>query len=160
MKEFSRSAAGHKAPRARDLRTTRALLKTVEYLLSDVVNDKRKPFNVVYDFIFDRLRAVRQEIVMQNLDEKVTIELMEPMCMFLAYSLYRLIEEHISVFDPKICRQHLQECLKKVLSCYDSLGPDAINVANREIIESVYLMFNLGDTDAVKRALFLPDFIK
>lgn len=89
MKEFSRSAAGHKAPRSRDLRTPRALLKTVEYLLTDIVNDDRKPFNVVYDFIFDRLRAVRQEIVMQNLSEGITINLMEPMCMFLAFSLYR-----------------------------------------------------------------------
>lgn len=89
VKEFSRSAAGHKAPRAKELRTPRALLKTVEYLLSEVINDKRKPYNVVYDFIFDRLRAVRQEIVMQNLSEATTVELMEPICMFLTLSLYR-----------------------------------------------------------------------
>lgn len=71
------------------MRTPNALKKTVNYLLSDIVTDTQKPFNFAYDFIFNRLRAVRQEIVIQNLDAQTTIELLEPIIMFLAYSLYR-----------------------------------------------------------------------
>lgn len=66
----------------------------------------------------------------------------------------------MNIFDPKICRQHLQECLKKVLSCYDAFKEEEINNANREIIESIYLMFNLGDIDAIKRAFSLPNAIR
>lgn len=89
VKEFTRSAAGVQSPKSKDIRTPTALKRTIEYLLSDIVADTRKPFNVAYDFIFDRLRAVRQEIVMQNLSETRTVELLEPICMFLAHSFYR-----------------------------------------------------------------------
>lgn len=89
VKEFARSAAGITAPKHYELRTPAALWRTINYLLSDVLLDERKPFNVVYDFIFDRLRAVRQEIVIQNFDEKTTVERIEPIVMFLAYSAYR-----------------------------------------------------------------------
>lgn len=51
--------------------------------------DKRKPYNIAYDFIFDRLRCVRQEIVMQNLDNYTTMKLLEPIILFLSYSRYR-----------------------------------------------------------------------
>lgn len=89
VKEFARSAAGIQRPKPHQLRTPATLQRTVRYLLTDVLNDTRKPFHVAYDFIFDRLRAVRQEIVMQNLDSALTIQLLEPIIMFLAYSLYR-----------------------------------------------------------------------
>lgn len=91
VKEFSRSAAGVQTPRPHSLRTKKALKRTVTYLLSDIIRDDRKPFHFAYDFIFDRLRAIRQEIVMQDLDEIATIELIEPMIMFLAYALYRFV---------------------------------------------------------------------
>lgn len=91
VKEFARSAAGVRSPTAKDIRTPAALKRTIEYLLTFVVPDKRRPFNVAYDFIFDRLRAVRQEIVIQNLSETKTVELLEPICMFLAYSFYRFV---------------------------------------------------------------------
>ncbi|XP_067646465.1 germinal-center associated nuclear protein isoform X4 [Eurosta solidaginis] len=133
VKSFARSAAGIKAPRAKDLRTEHCLQKTVEYLLKDIILDKRRPFYSVYDFIFDRLRAVRQEVVMQNYDERQTLRLLEPMVMFLAYSRYRLCEEPLDNFDSKICNQHLQECLKRVLCCYDDIDVnktlDALNRA-------------------------------
>lgn len=58
------------------------------------MTDQRKPFYFAYDFIFDRLRAVRQEIVIQDFDEITTIELIEPIIMFLAYSLYRFVTWH------------------------------------------------------------------
>lgn len=91
MKEFARSAAGVQSPKPHTLRTKEALKRTVHYLLTDIIRDDRRPFNFAYDFIFDRLRSVRQEIVMQDLNELVTIELMEPMIMFLAYSSYRFV---------------------------------------------------------------------
>lgn len=87
--EFARSAAGVQSPKAKYIRTPKALKRTIEYLLTFIVTDTRKPFNVVYDFIFDRLRAVRQEIVIQNLSEATSVELLEPICLFLAYSFYR-----------------------------------------------------------------------
>uniref|UniRef100_A0A1I8PIQ9 SAC3/GANP/THP3 conserved domain-containing protein n=1 Tax=Stomoxys calcitrans TaxID=35570 RepID=A0A1I8PIQ9_STOCA len=163
VKCFSRSAADKKASRAEDLRTERCLQKCTEYLLKDVFMDNRKSFNTVYDFVFDRLRAVRQEIVMQNYNAQQTIRLLEPMIMFLSYSRYKLCEEAIDNFDPKICEQHLQECLKRALVCYDEIGINDMNlleIQRRALIEALYQVFNLGSVEAMRRCLTLVDAIR
>lgn len=128
-----------------------------------VILDNRKPFNNVYDFIFDRLRAIRQEIVMQNYNARQTIKFLQPMIMFLSYSRYKLCEEPIDNFDPKICEQHLQECLKRALVCYEEIPIEdlkLIDVHNRSFIEALYQIFNLGSLDALKRCLTLPKEIR
>lgn len=73
----------------------------------------------------------------------------------------RLTEMTIEKFDPKICRQHLQECLKKTLTCYDNINGDNKNATveqmeRRATIESIYLVFNLGSVEALTRAIRLP----
>ncbi|EDV39103.2 uncharacterized protein Dana_GF24663 [Drosophila ananassae] len=167
VKEFTRSAADVKMPKAKDMRTETSLTKTVEYLLKDIILDTRKPYHVAYDFIFDRLRAVRREIVIQVYDARQTIPLLEPIVIFLAYSRYRLCEESIEKFDPKICNQHLQECLTGVLRCYDELeeqvAPTDLTIRQLErrcLIESLYQIFNLGSPESFVRALSLPDYVK
>lgn len=89
ISEFCRSAAGHRNARPGDLRTPATLRRTVDYLLDRVLFDGRKSFWYAYEFVFDRLRCVRQEIVIQNLDGRTTIDLLEPIVAFLAYSSYR-----------------------------------------------------------------------
>lgn len=78
-----------------------------------------------------------------------------------------MVDEPIDRFDPKICRQHLQECLKKVLRCYDVLNEQSacknhsdqdIEAAtiHRGFIESLYLLLNLGSSEAMARAIQIP----
>lgn len=106
---------------------------------------------------------VRREIVIQQFDARQTIRLLEPMIMFLAYSRYRLCAEPIEKFDPKICNQHLQECLNMVLSCYNELDDEVLkdqptirDAKRRCFIESLYQIFNLGTPEALVRGLTLP----
>lgn len=78
----------------------------------------------------------------------------------------RLVDEPIDRFDPKICRQHLQECLKKVLRCYDVLNEQSFNnysdtlteaaTIHRGFVESLYLLLNLGSSEAMARAIQIP----
>lgn len=121
--------------------------------------DKRKPYYFMYDFVFDRLRCVRQEMVIQNLSTTMTVKLLEPIIMFLGYSRYRLAGENVHNFDPKICEQHLQECLKKILVCYDNLSESKYS-ENRHVIEGLYQIFNLGSVEALTRGVTLPKVIK
>lgn len=113
VKEFARSAAGMRTPKPHNLRTRGCLKYTVNYLLTNIMTDQRKSFHFAYDFIFDRLRAVRQEIVIQDFDEITTIGLIEPIIMFLAYSLYRFVACHSysSVFAFSHCYNTL--CVNK-----------------------------------------------
>lgn len=75
---------------------------------------------------------------------------------------FRLIEASIDKFDPKICCQHLQECLKKCLVCYDRMDEMGVSLASirRDTIESMYLLFNLGNAEALTRFIKLPAYIR
>lgn len=101
---------------------------------------------------------------MQNFTNVKTVELLEPIVMFLSYSLYRLNNLPISLFDTKICKQHLHECLLKCLSCYEEI--DEMNVGNsykmenRIIIEAIQLMLNIDDFNTIQRAIKLDSAIK
>lgn len=90
--------------------------------------------------------------------------------MFLAYSRYRLCEEPIEKFDPKICNQHLQECLNMVLCCYKEVDDEQEKndrekrtlreTERRCFIEALYQIFNLGTSEALVRGLTLPTEVR
>ncbi|XP_050074977.1 germinal-center associated nuclear protein isoform X3 [Anopheles maculipalpis] len=124
-------------------------------VLQLVLTDTRRPYYQRFEFIFDRMRAIRQEMVIQNLPAMETLPILEPIVRFLAYSAYHLCEVPIAEFDPKICSQHLQECLKKVLRCYEELDQASITASNsnRFEMERLYLSFNIGSTEATQSAI-------
>lgn len=170
IKCFSRSAAGQNVSSPWNLRPPEVLLQTISYLLHDVINIDYCEWYKVYDFIMDRLRAVRQDMVIQNLERPYCISILQPIVRFYAYSSYRLCTENISTFDPAINNQHLQECLKRLLVFYDEcddlqnkfsiLSSDDCSsysslFSERAAIEALYLVFNLGNTTAIDRTLQL-----
>ncbi|KAK3095711.1 hypothetical protein FSP39_017918 [Pinctada imbricata] len=167
VKEYSRSAAGRHDPDPGDLRPASVLHQTVEYLLQQVILTDTRPWNEVYDFVFDRLRAVRQDMVIQNLNGHDAIRILERIIRFLVFSGYRLSEEEISVFDPTINNQHLQECMKRLLYIYreydlqtDSRVNQDIHMDNRVEFECIYLLFNLGQSEAIMHYYDLPEKLR
>lgn len=63
VKQYARPAAGQTQPAPADIRTPETLLATTRYLVGELFGQEEEEMaeNLVYDFIFDRLRAVRQE---------------------------------------------------------------------------------------------------
>uniref|UniRef100_A0A182RAZ0 SAC3/GANP/THP3 conserved domain-containing protein n=1 Tax=Anopheles funestus TaxID=62324 RepID=A0A182RAZ0_ANOFN len=155
VKEFSRSAADRRQPKPWEIRTPSMLLETVHYLLTIVLPDSRRPYYQRYEFIFDRMRAIRQEMVIQNLSAGEVLPVLKPIVRFLCYSAYHLCEAPIAEFDPKICAQHLQECLKKVLRCYEEIDQAGTSVpdSHRFEMERLYLSFNIGSLEATQSAI-------
>ncbi|CAG7691787.1 unnamed protein product, partial [Allacma fusca] len=66
-----------------------------------------EPFNVIYDFVFDRLRSVRQDLVIQRIQDETAISILEVVVRFHLYATFRLEKEPIEKFDPHINRKHL-----------------------------------------------------
>lgn len=60
VKEYSRPAAGQRQPAPAEIRTADTLVKTTRYLVGEVFFSQEMAEHLVYDFVFDRLRAVRQ----------------------------------------------------------------------------------------------------
>ncbi|KAF4532472.1 hypothetical protein B566_EDAN003048, partial [Ephemera danica] len=137
-------------PKPSDLRPIGILNKTVRYLLGLAYNPPPdvKDWVIVYEFVADRLRAVRQDMVIQGLisgDDSLLV--LEAMVLFHIYAGYRLSDEKMNVFDPKINGDLLLDSLKRCLSLYD-LGVDS---NNQGLMEAIYALVALGNSDALHR---------
>ncbi|KAJ8927365.1 hypothetical protein NQ314_020140 [Rhamnusium bicolor] len=165
VKSFARSAVGNSMQEPKNLRPPGVLLKTISYLFDDVISRNDVPWTVVYDFLMDRLRSVRQDMVIQNISRAHYISCLQPIIRFYAYASYRLCEEDINTFDPFINKTHLQECLKRLLCMYDDYDElnkvaenvfDDLLIENRPHFEALYIVVNIGNPAAILRALNLP----
>ncbi|XP_041379461.1 SAC3 domain-containing protein 1-like isoform X2 [Gigantopelta aegis] len=68
------------------------------------------------------------------------------------YIFNKLGTANISTFNPVINSQHAQECLKRLLVLYDEVQG---TYKCREEFESIYLLYNLGDVNALRHCLDL-----
>lgn len=174
VKSFSRSAAGHKMPSPSDLRPFPALDMTVSYLIREIACNNIHTAGWVdrYNFVTDRLRAVRQDMVIQNLPSVDCIKLLKPMVKFHVFAAYWLCESPINVFDPKINSSFLQECIKRLLNMYDIIRKTAnrdvtvdFNQAKKQLVYkgeycneehlicALYLILNLGNAEALNQGI-------
>ncbi|XP_048832507.1 SAC3 domain-containing protein 1 isoform X2 [Brienomyrus brachyistius] len=156
VKEYSRPAAGKEATRPCDLRPPPVLFKTVCYLINAIaLSPSLQPWTEVYDFVFDRLRSVRQDMIIQRVSGPECAAVLERIVRFLLYASYRLCEEPLRLYDPRINDTHLQESLSWLLSCY-SVGQHP----HQEEIQALSLLYNLGSTRALQHALELPEEVR
>ncbi|KXJ22547.1 Germinal-center associated nuclear protein [Exaiptasia diaphana] len=76
VKEYSRCAAG-KQTSLSELRPEGVLVKTMNYLIDEIVDRTDHPWSTVYHFVFDRIRAIRQDLVIQRIANESTVEILE-----------------------------------------------------------------------------------
>ncbi|CAH3883101.1 unnamed protein product [Pieris brassicae] len=180
VKSYSRSAADANIAVPSLLRPYSVLKKTVNYLLHEVGKQTNVPVIVIYDFLNDRLRAVRQDMTIQRLLPEQCMELLEPIIRFHVYFAYRLCEKAINEFDPVLNNKLLLECVKWFLSCADemdrlnrcfnthktALSLDLLNLedsktmCDRVLVECLYILCNIENYQPLVRYLGLPSYIK
>ena len=149
VKKFHRSAAGQNVSLAGDIRSAEVLLKTVHYLITEFVD--RQLDKSEYHFVFDRLRAVRQDlVVLDDQDSQEASQILAICVRFHLFAHYRLANSQVGDFDPKINFSHALECLKSYLSVDESTPGDDDDL---DEMTSVYLILNLGSKEALKWAL-------
>ncbi|XP_077391327.1 SAC3 domain-containing protein 1 isoform X2 [Festucalex cinctus] len=154
IKEYSRPAAGKDSANSADLRPPAVLLKTVCYLIDEVAASPHlQPWTEVYSFVFDRLRSVKQDMIIQRAHGPDCVAILERMVRFLMYASYRLCDEPLRLFDPRINDTHLQENLSWLLDCYaHGTGPHP----NQEEFQALGLLYNLGSPGATQHIMELP----
>ena len=153
VKEFSRSAAG-RGVNPSTLRPAAVLKTTMNFLIDEIADREDQPWHVVYSFMCDRIRAIRQDVVIQRIGGRDAIELLEKATRFHILAGYKLCLASVNVFDSKLNSDHTQECLKRLLSFYDELGECFSE--NRAEFEAYYLLYNAGSYDALCRGISLP----
>lgn len=189
VKEYSRPAAGKDATRASDLRPPSVLLKTVHYLIDEIAaSTTLQPWTEVYSFVFDRLRSIRQDLIIQRAAGSECVAVLERCVRFLVYSSQRLCDAPLRLYDPKINDTHLQESLSWLLESYAKgidgrvrLHPQEVSqrtsdytgrecshdsrqqnheFENRAEFEALNLLYNLGSCRVMQHALELPTHVR
>ncbi|XP_064111372.1 uncharacterized protein LOC135218854 [Macrobrachium nipponense] len=120
VKEFSRSAAGHEI-KPSDIRPLPVLAKTVKYLLTNSCCRTDVSWVLIYQFVSDRLRAVRQDLCVQGVRNLDCIKLHLASVRFHVYSHYRMCENELADFDPYLNKKMLLETLTLILALYQDL---------------------------------------
>ncbi|XP_041646695.1 SAC3 domain-containing protein 1 isoform X1 [Cheilinus undulatus] len=158
VKEYSRPAAGKDSTNPTELRPPDVLLKTVCFLIDDVAaSPDQHPWTEVYSFVFDRLRGVKQDMIIQRVSGVKCIAILERTVRFLIYSSYRLCGEPLRLYDPRINDNHLQENLNWLLDCYKT-GPGPH--PNQEEFQALCLLYNLGSAHATQHIMELPERLR
>ena len=152
VKEFRRSAAGQKI-KANELRTPQVCQTTADYLLQILF--KHGMTSTTYDFIFDRLRSVRQDLSIQGYPGDQSIQVYQICVRFHLLALYHFGSSGSpNQFNMNFNFQQLLECLKELLKLYKTNW----HVQDQQQMEviAVYLLLNLGDQSAIAWILNLP----
>ncbi|XP_070151377.1 germinal-center associated nuclear protein [Polyergus mexicanus] len=173
IKCFSRSAAGQNMTDPYSLRPPHVLLSTIRYLFIEIITRTDLDWVLIYDFVFDRLRSVRQDAVIQRIDININIVILKLIVRFHTYAAQRLCEKKISEFDGKINNKHLLECIKQLLVLYDERDYKNRNflelheelekleyIDSRSEMEALYILLNVGNEEVLKRALTLSSDLK
>jgi len=158
VKQFSRSAAGQVQNRPQDMRSPELCRRTAKYLVKYIIPpemDQKK-----YDFVFDRLRGVRQDLVIAQSKFDVAsavVDVLQVSVRFHLWANFRLGHLPPSAFDARLNFSHLLECLKGVLNGYDNLDRSP---QERDEMSATYLVLNLGSLEASRWAVNIDNSLR
>ncbi|GFS46894.1 germinal-center associated nuclear protein [Nephila pilipes] len=148
VKQFSRSAAGKKLISPAELRPSPILLKTMNYLVNEIIPRNEIPWVVVYDFVNDRIQAIRQDITVQRIEDHNAVEILEKCIRFYIIASYVLCEEPQNKFDQHLNSQQLSICLESLFTLYKKFKSDCLC----EFL-AIYLAENVTYTETYYRSI-------
>ncbi|XP_063285496.1 germinal-center associated nuclear protein [Pelobates fuscus] len=147
IKEYSRSSADQEEPLPHELRPAHVLNMTMDYLVTQIMDQGEDNYREWYDFVWNRTRGIRKDITQQHLCDLTTVTLMEKCMRFHIHCAYQLCEEPISSFDPKINNENMTKCLQSLKEMYQDLENRGISCPCEPEFRgySVLLSLNKGD---------------
>ncbi|KAK2749840.1 hypothetical protein FQN57_005254 [Myotisia sp. PD_48] len=148
VKRFRRSAAGHDEQLPGDIRTPKALLQTMNYMLRHVlINDST--LGTIHKFVWDRTRSIRNDLSIQQLTNKRDVEIavtcLERIARFHILSLHLLSSPHNQEqFDHHQEREQLNNTLLSLLYYYDD-NRDRLKFPHEDEFRAYYVLFSIQD---------------
>lgn len=89
VKCYRRCSAGTSPVDPSELRPGSVLLFTLKYLLTTVLLRTDVNWRIIYEYVFDRIRAIKQDMTIQRLEVSISIMILEPIVRFHIYSAER-----------------------------------------------------------------------
>ncbi|XP_025196700.1 uncharacterized protein LOC112595634 [Melanaphis sacchari] len=159
VKQYARSSADQANPLSQELRPTSILVKTMHYMLKNVIypieSNIEQDLAGWYDFCWDRLRAIRKDIVQQNLQNSEVVTILEQIGRF-HIACYDLLLGYTG-FDIKLNTENLNNCIQMLMPMYrESEQP----CPNEPEFVSYELLMHLGNPQFHTAYDLLPIHIK
>uniref|UniRef100_A0A0K0D5R1 SAC3_GANP domain-containing protein n=1 Tax=Angiostrongylus cantonensis TaxID=6313 RepID=A0A0K0D5R1_ANGCA len=145
VKEYTRSAAGSDHRQADLLRPPDVLLKTVRYLLNLYRTEKASQYSMVFSFVCDRLRAVRQDMVLQQCPALDSTRILQEMIPFYFETDYLCRTKNCDTYDWKLHSTQLEECLSRWI---ETVAAIPRHFADSRLICS-YILYNIPHYSAL-----------
>lgn len=159
IKQYARSSADQANPLSHELRPTFVLVKTMNYMLKRIIypieSNIEQDLASWYDFCWDRLRAIRKDIVQQNLQNSEVITILEQIGRF-HIACYDLMLGYAG-FDIKLNTENLNNCIQMLMPMYRDSDRQC---PNEPEFVSYELLMHLGNPQFHTTYDLLPIHIK
>ncbi|XP_014272084.1 uncharacterized protein xmas [Halyomorpha halys] len=148
VKEYTRSSADQDEPLPHELRPEPVLTMTMSYIINcimsrmDEVNDENQAN--WYDFCWGRLRAIRKDIIQQQLCNVNIVTILEQCARFHIACYDRLWGTSKSHFDDKINTETLVNCLQSLIHMYEDLHREGITCPNEAEFNAYMILLKLN----------------
>lgn len=164
IKEYSRSSADRKEELPSQLRSSQTLKDTMDYMLSTVLeNIDYEKISDWYDFTWNRTRAIRKDISIQQLNDENAIDVVEQCARFHICCAHELCEEENRTFDPKINNENLEKTMKTLLDMYKDCKDNnsGVQLINEAEFRSYHILLNFNKTtDVLTELISMDDSVK
>ncbi|KAM9804598.1 germinal-center associated nuclear protein [Neosynchiropus ocellatus] len=147
VKEYSRSSADQEEPLPFDLRPLPVLSRTMDYLITQIMDQGQDNPREWYDFVWNRTRSIRKDITQQCLCCPLTVSLIEKCTRFHVHCAHHLSQESLSTFDPKINNENLTKCLQSLKEMYEDLKTHDVYCPQEAEFRQYSILIKLNDGD-------------
>ncbi|XP_037343746.2 germinal-center associated nuclear protein [Pungitius pungitius] len=150
IKEYSRSSADQEEPLPHELRPLPVLSMTMDYLVTQIMDQGHDNYRDWYDFVWNRTRAIRKDITQQHLCCPHTVSLIEKCTRFHVHCAHHLCEEHMSAFDAKINNENMTKCLQSLKEMYQDLAMRQVYCPMEAEFRQYNVLLKLNDGDILR----------
>ncbi|KAG1449078.1 hypothetical protein G6F55_010335 [Rhizopus delemar] len=156
-KTYKRSAAGNDQPLSADVRSSEALMSTLDYLIQEVMSTC--PLEKCHAFIRDRTRSIIQHFTLQSIRDVTAVKVYERIARFHILCLHEMCGLDESKFSEQQEIEQLRKVLLSLMEFYDDLRGQGIETPNEAEFRAYYIITHIRDKDVARQISSQPAHI-
>lgn len=163
VKKFSRSSADKDEPLPHELRPGPVLKKTIDFLICNLMNkgdDPNVQIELWYNYLFNRTRALRNDIMQQHLIDANAIYVLERCTRFHIHCSHHLCEESTDYFDPKINAEHLTKSLQSLKELYHDMSERGQYFKTEPEFRAYEILLSVYDGNVIFKIMKFRDSVR
>ncbi|MEQ2188007.1 hypothetical protein GOODEAATRI_010573 [Goodea atripinnis] len=133
---------------------------TMDYLVTQIMDQGLDNHRDWYDFVWNRTRGIRKDITQQRLCCPHTVSLIEKCTRFHVHCAHHLCEERLSSFDAKINNENMTKCLQSLKEMYEDLATQQTFCPREAEFRQYNVLLKLNDGDILREVQQFRDEVR